>query len=260
MTPSSRDDHGGDLDALDSPWGTPGVHQRVGRRGAGRRRDPRPRPPRPPCGPAPLPRRRHGGPTIRRGVCCCCGDTASSPTAGAGRSRPGRSTPASARSTRPVRETREETGWRPLHLEPLAVYHPSNGLSDQRFHLFLATGARSRGPAHRRRRGRTDRVGPGRRGTRADRPRGGPRRAEPHRLAVGLGLRAGLSPDPLISVGSSRVQHVSSSRPASRRRPLQVRGVEGPRWPERPERGGRTPVPRSVDRGRAAPTSQAFTR
>lgn len=39
------------------------------------------------------------------------------------------------------RETLEETGWVPHTLRPLVDYHPTNGLSDQRFHLFLATGA-----------------------------------------------------------------------------------------------------------------------
>src|ERR1700731_3745759 len=32
----------------------------------------------------------------------------------------------------------EETGWPPGPLEPLGPYPPSNGLSDQTFHLFLA--------------------------------------------------------------------------------------------------------------------------
>ena len=40
-----------------------------------------------------------------------------------------------------VREVVEETGWRPLGLEPLVTYQPTNGLSDQRFHLFQASGA-----------------------------------------------------------------------------------------------------------------------
>jgi 8-oxo-dGTP pyrophosphatase MutT (NUDIX family) len=39
------------------------------------------------------------------------------------------------------REVLEETGWRPTGLEPLISYHPTNGLSDQRFHLFVARGA-----------------------------------------------------------------------------------------------------------------------
>src|SRR4030088_2797891 len=37
-----------------------------------------------------------------------------------------------------TREALEETGWRPTGLQPLVTYHPSNGLSDQTFHLFLA--------------------------------------------------------------------------------------------------------------------------
>lgn len=40
-----------------------------------------------------------------------------------------------------ARETREETGWEPQHLRELLTYHPSNGLSDQTFHLFAARGA-----------------------------------------------------------------------------------------------------------------------
>jgi 8-oxo-dGTP pyrophosphatase MutT (NUDIX family) len=39
------------------------------------------------------------------------------------------------------RETLEETGWRPGPLRPLFAYHPISGLSDQRFHVFLADGA-----------------------------------------------------------------------------------------------------------------------
>ena len=37
-----------------------------------------------------------------------------------------------------VRETVEETGWEPSGLRPLARYHPTNGLSDQTFHVFVA--------------------------------------------------------------------------------------------------------------------------
>ena len=54
----------------------------------------------------------------------------------AGRIDPGE-TPADAAA----RETLEETGWRPGPLTPLVEYQPTNGLSDQRFHLFLADGA-----------------------------------------------------------------------------------------------------------------------
>lgn len=38
-----------------------------------------------------------------------------------------------------ARETLEETGWRPGPLRPVIDYHPSNGLSDQTFHLFTAS-------------------------------------------------------------------------------------------------------------------------
>jgi 8-oxo-dGTP pyrophosphatase MutT (NUDIX family) len=45
-----------------------------------------------------------------------------------------------------AREVLEETGWRPGPVRPLAEYHPSNGLSDQTFHLFVADGAEYVGP------------------------------------------------------------------------------------------------------------------
>jgi 8-oxo-dGTP pyrophosphatase MutT (NUDIX family) len=44
------------------------------------------------------------------------------------------------------REALEETGWRPGALEPLFAYYPTNGLSDQTFHVFLADGATEVGP------------------------------------------------------------------------------------------------------------------
>jgi 8-oxo-dGTP pyrophosphatase MutT (NUDIX family) len=40
-----------------------------------------------------------------------------------------------------VRETLEETGWRPGPLHGLGSYFPMNGRSDQLFHAFLADGA-----------------------------------------------------------------------------------------------------------------------
>ncbi|MFS0701219.1 NUDIX hydrolase [Cellulomonas sp. 179-A 4D5 NHS] len=40
-----------------------------------------------------------------------------------------------------ARETLEETGWRPGPLRPLVSYHPTNGSSDQTFHVFVADGA-----------------------------------------------------------------------------------------------------------------------
>ncbi len=43
------------------------------------------------------------------------------------------------------REVLEETGWRPGPLRPLIRYHPSNGLSDQTFHLFVAESATHEG-------------------------------------------------------------------------------------------------------------------
>jgi 8-oxo-dGDP phosphatase len=44
-----------------------------------------------------------------------------------------------------AREVREETGWRPGPIEHLVTYQPSNGLSDQRFNVFLARGAEREG-------------------------------------------------------------------------------------------------------------------
>ncbi len=41
-----------------------------------------------------------------------------------------------------AREFVEETGWEPGPLEHLTSLYPASGLSDQRFHLFLAPGAR----------------------------------------------------------------------------------------------------------------------
>jgi 8-oxo-dGTP pyrophosphatase MutT (NUDIX family) len=43
------------------------------------------------------------------------------------------------------REVLEETGWRPGSVEHLVTYQPSNGLSDQRFNIFLAHGAEHEG-------------------------------------------------------------------------------------------------------------------
>lgn len=45
-----------------------------------------------------------------------------------------------------ARETLEETGWRASGLSPLVTYQPTNGLSDQRFHIFLSTHATEVGP------------------------------------------------------------------------------------------------------------------
>jgi 8-oxo-dGTP pyrophosphatase MutT (NUDIX family) len=50
----------------------------------------------------------------------------------AGRVEPGESPEQAAR-----RETVEETGWRPNGLSHLVTYQPANGLSDQRFNIFL---------------------------------------------------------------------------------------------------------------------------
>ena len=39
------------------------------------------------------------------------------------------------------RETVEETGWRPHSLRAVGAYAPSNGISDQEFHIFVANDA-----------------------------------------------------------------------------------------------------------------------
>jgi 8-oxo-dGTP pyrophosphatase MutT (NUDIX family) len=54
----------------------------------------------------------------------------------AGRIEPGETSQQAAE-----RETVEETGWRPQRLTPLGTYAPSNGTTDQVFHLFTADGA-----------------------------------------------------------------------------------------------------------------------
>ena len=45
-----------------------------------------------------------------------------------------------------VRETVEETGWRPGPVRHLTTYFPHNGSSDATFHLFEAAGAEYLGP------------------------------------------------------------------------------------------------------------------
>jgi 8-oxo-dGTP pyrophosphatase MutT (NUDIX family) len=40
-----------------------------------------------------------------------------------------------------AREAEEETGWRPGPLRPVVSFFPSNGTSDQAFHIFAAEGA-----------------------------------------------------------------------------------------------------------------------
>ena len=41
-----------------------------------------------------------------------------------------------------AREVVEETGWEPGPVRHAVTYQPTNGVSDQRFHLFVADGAR----------------------------------------------------------------------------------------------------------------------
>ncbi len=40
-----------------------------------------------------------------------------------------------------ARETEEETGWRPAKLRLLTAFHPTSGLSDQRFTIYVAEDA-----------------------------------------------------------------------------------------------------------------------
>jgi 8-oxo-dGTP pyrophosphatase MutT (NUDIX family) len=54
----------------------------------------------------------------------------------------GRVDPGESASEAAAREVLEETGWRPHAVRPLVMYHPSNGISDQRFDIFAANGAR----------------------------------------------------------------------------------------------------------------------
>jgi 8-oxo-dGTP pyrophosphatase MutT (NUDIX family) len=54
----------------------------------------------------------------------------------AGRIDPGELPPDAA-----ARETLEETGYQPGPLRPLVRFQPTNGLSDQVFHIFVADGA-----------------------------------------------------------------------------------------------------------------------
>ena len=95
----------------------------------------------------------------------------------AGRVDPGESPEQAAR-----RETLEETGWRPGRLTPLVTYQPTNGLSDQRFNLFLADGAVHVGEPTDPGRVGAHRMGERRRGGRAS-----PRRGE---MIDGLSLTA----------------------------------------------------------------------
>ncbi len=57
----------------------------------------------------------------------------------------GRIDPGESPSEAAAREALEETGWRPGPLRPLFKYQPTNGLSDQVFHIFVAEGATHEG-------------------------------------------------------------------------------------------------------------------
>ena len=47
-----------------------------------------------------------------------------------------------------IRELREEAGHAPVNLEPLYRYHPTIGVADQTFHVFLARGVTDLGTRH----------------------------------------------------------------------------------------------------------------
>ncbi len=53
----------------------------------------------------------------------------------------GRIDPGETASRAAARETLEETGWEPAPVRPLFRFQPTNGLSDQVFHIFIADGA-----------------------------------------------------------------------------------------------------------------------
>jgi len=53
----------------------------------------------------------------------------------------GRIDPGETPQVAAAREALEETGWEPNELRPLMRYQPTNGLSDQVFHIFVADGA-----------------------------------------------------------------------------------------------------------------------
>jgi 8-oxo-dGTP pyrophosphatase MutT (NUDIX family) len=53
----------------------------------------------------------------------------------------GKVEPGEALADAAVRAAVDETGWRPGPARLLGVYHPSPGISDQRFGIFVATGA-----------------------------------------------------------------------------------------------------------------------
>ena len=92
--------------------------------GADRRRDPRRRALRAPRRAGAGRRQRHGRRRRRSGRAARCGGTASPPTPGAGRCRPGASTRARRPSEAAARETLEETGWRPGPLTHLVTLPP----------------------------------------------------------------------------------------------------------------------------------------
>jgi 8-oxo-dGTP pyrophosphatase MutT (NUDIX family) len=53
----------------------------------------------------------------------------------------GRIDPGETAAHAAARETLEETGWEPGPLRQLVRYQPTNGVSDQSFHIFIADGA-----------------------------------------------------------------------------------------------------------------------
>ena len=44
-----------------------------------------------------------------------------------------------------IRESLEETGWRPQHVTPVCTFYPANGVLDQSFHIFISNDAEHQG-------------------------------------------------------------------------------------------------------------------
>ena len=138
--------------ALAGTRGTGVVRQRMGPTLARRRRDPRAANASNTTSCACRIKRRARSCTTPNAACCCCGGTASSPTRGAGRSRPAASnpgeTPAEPRPRGDARgdglAARARCGRSCTSTRPTAI-------SDQVFHTFVADGATPRRRTDRRR-------------------------------------------------------------------------------------------------------------
>ena len=129
----------GSISAVDRARRTCALRERMGEPRARRRRDTQRAPLPPPRDPRPPSFSRRGDPPARRSAASVAppihhrhvglGDTG----------RQDRRWRVSRRGRR--REVLEETGWQPGPLRPLTSFHPTNGISDQTFHIFLGEGA-----------------------------------------------------------------------------------------------------------------------